>query len=80
MGDITKNLSRIEVACPCGCGFDALNPVVSDGFQYIRDHLGMPVHVNSGCRCAAYNATLQGASLTSQHIVGNALAMIGSVR
>lgn len=73
MGDITKNLSRSEIVCPCGCGFDRLNPAVARGFQYIRDRLGQAVHVNSGCRCAKYNATLKGSSPTSQHIVGNAL-------
>jgi zinc D-Ala-D-Ala carboxypeptidase len=40
--------------------------------QPIRDHLGRPVHVNSGFRCPARNAATPGSSATSQHMYGEA--------
>lgn len=41
-------------------------------FRAIREHFGKPVHITSGYRTAAYNATLPGASKNSQHIQGRA--------
>lgn len=40
--------------------------------QCIREHFGKPVHITSGYRTAAYNATLPNASKNSQHILGKA--------
>lgn len=40
--------------------------------QCIREHFGKPVHITSGYRTAAYNASLPGASKTSQHLQGRA--------
>ena len=40
--------------------------------QCIREHFGKPVHITSGYRTAAYNATLPNASKNSQHIQGRA--------
>jgi uncharacterized protein YcbK (DUF882 family) len=40
--------------------------------QCIREHFGAKVHITSGYRTAAYNATLPGASSNSQHIRGRA--------
>ena len=40
--------------------------------QCIREHFGAKVHIPSGYRTAAYNATLPGASKNSQHIQGRA--------
>ena len=40
--------------------------------QCIREHFGAKVHITSGYRTAAYNATLPGASKNSQHIQGRA--------
>ena len=51
MGDLTKDFSRQEFACKCGCGFDRIDPRVVDMCQVIRDKLGAPVRINSACRC-----------------------------
>ena len=40
--------------------------------QCIREHFGAKVHITSGYRTAAYNATRPGASKNSQHIQGRA--------
>ena len=55
MGDVTKNFSRWEWACRCGCGFDDLHPVVVMGIQIVRDVSMLPVFLNSGCRCHQHN-------------------------
>ena len=60
MGDLTKDFSRSEFACKCGCGFDQIDPRVVDMCQVIRDKLGAPVRINSACRCAKHNAQVGG--------------------
>ena len=73
--DSTRQLSpgfRVrEFACK---GSDAV--LIDDELvvllQCIREHFGAKVHITSGYRTAAYNATLPGASKTSQHIQGRA--------
>ncbi|MBQ3396797.1 MAG: hypothetical protein IJG34_10220 [Synergistaceae bacterium] len=42
-----------------------------DMCQKIRDELGVPVRVNSGCRCRSHNAKVGGVP-NSQHIQGYA--------
>jgi uncharacterized protein YcbK (DUF882 family) len=71
MGDLTKDFSRSEFACHCGCGFDAVNPVLVEALQKLRDIIGKPVAIDSGCRCAAWNKKEKGAD-HSQHLLGNA--------
>lgn len=70
MGDLTKNFSRKEFACKCGCGFDDINLTVVKLCQEIRDALDEPLKVNSGCRCEAHNATV--GSTSRNHVNGNA--------
>ena len=60
MGDLTKDFSRHEFACKCGCGFDQIDPRVVDMCQVIRDKLGAPVRINSACRCQKRNAQVGG--------------------
>lgn len=78
MGDLTKNFSRSEFACKCGCGFDTVDYALVVLLQEVRDKLckvkgrEVPVHINSGCRCENYNATLPGSAVHSQHTYGRA--------
>jgi len=60
MGDLTKNFDRVEFACPCGCGFDEIDLGLVDTLQRIRDVLGVPLRINSGCRCLAHNQAVGG--------------------
>jgi hypothetical protein len=75
MGDLTKNLSRSEFACPCDypeCNrvpidFD-LPPVIQDcvthfEFHYRniwRDFKRIAVHINSGYRCEQHDRDIKG--------------------
>jgi hypothetical protein len=50
--------------------------MVVENAQAIRDYLGKPVIVSSGLRSQAKNASLDGASKTSQHLYGEALDLV----
>lgn len=69
MAENTKNFKVSEFACKCGCGFDEIDQRVMNMAQVIRDELGVPVRVNSGCRCEEHNARVKGAK-NSNHIKG----------
>lgn len=76
MGDISKNLSRREFACQCGCGFDTVDFELAQVIQATADHFakkeGLPrvsVFINSGCRCEKHNAA-EGGSEGSKHKLG----------
>ena len=66
-----RNFERDEFLCPCGCGFDDIDPLIVTTLQRLRDEVQRPVVVNSGCRCRSHNAAVKG-SKTSQHLKGKA--------
>jgi uncharacterized protein YcbK (DUF882 family) len=72
----TPHVSDDEMACRCGCGFGRqradVSPVLLDALESLRALAGdKPLHVNSGCRCPCYNASVGGAP-HSYHIRGEA--------
>lgn len=69
MAKDTKNFRVSEFACKCGCGKDDIDQRVMDMAQVIRDELGVPVKVNSGCRCPGHNAKVSGVK-GSKHTKG----------
>lgn len=71
MGDMTENFSRAEFDCKDQCGLNLTKPKLVLILQAIRDHFGLPVHVNSGTRCANRNRAVNGAR-NSQHLLGTA--------
>ncbi len=81
MGDLSKNLSRHEFACRCGCGFDVVDSelvtVLQTTAQYflnrvtIPDVIGISITINSGCRCYQHNKD-EGGSKSSRHMQGDA--------
>lgn len=71
MGDLTKNFSRSEFACKCGCGKADVKKELADACQKIRDDVGVAVKVNSGERCAKHNAAVGGVK-DSYHTQGKA--------
>lgn len=68
---ISENFTRAEFACKCGCGFDRIDFRLVEWLQEIRDALGKPVVVSSGCRCRKHNERV-GGSPKSQHVEGKA--------
>ena len=67
----TKNFKVSEFACKCGCGFNIIDQRVINMAQTIRDTLGVPVKVNSGCRCEKKNSAC-GGTKGSFHMKGKA--------
>jgi len=69
---ITLNFKRSEFACPC-CGWDIVNPYLVHRLQVVRDILGAPITITSGCRCYKHNATKEvGGKPGSLHLRGEA--------
>ncbi len=85
MGDITKNISRYELACSCGCGddtadFETIN-VVQGVCHHFAKKLGVDrvkLIITSPYRCLKYNRLPvshggPGSNDNSQHPKGRAL-------
>ena len=72
--DTVQYFGRHEFACKCGkCGGYPVEPKEAfvrklDAF---RERVGEPVYINSGIRCAAHNAAVDGAK-GSRHLYGDA--------
>jgi len=79
MGDLTENLSRHEIACADGCGFDTSDYELVVAIQKACDHFNavhqadIIVIITGGNRCKAHNATIKGSSPDSYHIKGKAV-------
>lgn len=60
MAKDTTHFKVKEFACKCGCGKQDIDQRVIDMAEVIRTALGVPVHVNSGCRCVEWNRIQKG--------------------
>ena len=69
MAHNTSHFNVNEFACKCGCGFNIIDQRVIDMAETIREALGVPVRVNSGCRCDAHNKKVGGVK-NSKHTKG----------
>ena len=65
----TLNFNVNEFNCKCGCAFNIIDQRIIDMAQTIREALGVPVRVNSGCRCDKHNAKVGGVK-NSKHTKG----------
>ena len=75
MGDVSKNFSRKEFACKCGCGFDAVDVDLLAGLQALRDLAGKQITITSACRCESHNKKVGGAS-KSYHVKAKAVDVV----
>lgn len=71
MGDLSRDFSRREFACSCGCGFDTVDAALLTALQELRDYYGQVVTITSGARCRDENIAAGGAP-NSQHLRGRA--------
>ena len=69
MSKVSKNFDSWEFSCGCGCGYEDINPKLVDKLQMLRDLVGKPIVVTSGCRCKAYNKHIGGV-YNSPHLLG----------
>jgi len=78
---ITKNFSRAEISCHCGCGADQISLELICKLQEARDEyfkiFDKGLVVNCGCRCPKHNTDVGGedksAHLTTDKKVGEAI-------
>ena len=75
MGDLTKNFSRSEFACRCGCGYDKIKASTVYSLQIIRDHFNARITISSGCRCGQHNQA-EGGRVNSRHLFGEAVDFV----
>ena len=71
IGDISEHFSRSEHACLCGCGFDTVDVELNSLLEHIRNYYNKSVTITGPNRCAAHNASQQGAK-RSLHCEGKA--------
>lgn len=75
MAHDTIHFKVSEFACKCGCGFGSKDGDVDqrliDMAETLRQELGVPVRVNSGCRCEKHNSKVGGVK-GSKHMKGKA--------
>ncbi len=80
-GRLSAHFHSSEFGCKCGCGFGLwegdVDAELVAGLQALRDAVGVPVMVSSGCRCAAHNGRTPGSSERSQHLLGKAADIWG---
>lgn len=73
---MAKYFSNREFDCKCSCGLNNIDPHLVRMLDLVREHAGpppgMPLVINSGCRCAQHNASV-GGSPTSSHLSGHAV-------
>jgi len=76
MGDISKNFSRREFVCKCGCGFGVVDVELISVLEDIRENFGgRAVRITSGSRCAEHNRS-EGGEIHSKHLVGIAADIV----
>jgi hypothetical protein len=61
-----------EFCCKCGCGFCKLDEELICILDIIREVLGKPMIIKSGCRCQNQNIA-QGGEINSDHLKGRAV-------
>ncbi len=65
MGDLTKNLSRHEFACKCGCGFNTADFELVTALQNVVDQFEriygaeIVIDITGPNRCKEHNETVQ---------------------
>ena len=56
-----------EFTCKCGCGLDKVSPEFLWKLNLLRDRVGFPLIVVSGCRCEQHNID-EGGEKNSDHL------------
>lgn len=73
---VTKNFKISEFSCPCkSCYKSIIDTSVIKVVQFVRDHFGVPVKINSAYRCILHNPRVGGSS-KSQHLLGKACDIV----
>lgn len=68
---MAKYFEPDEFACKCGCGLNDIHQELVSKLDIVREAIGYPIYVNSGCRCHKHNAAVLGKK-HSYHLSGMA--------
>jgi len=68
VGDLTKNFSRNEFSCACGCGQSLIQMQLVEALQRARNEFGS-ITITSGVRCPGHNRKVGGQQFSS-HLNG----------
>lgn len=66
---LTQNFKKSEFSCKCSCGFSDIDYNLVVKLQRVRDEIGIPLKITSGCRCPSHNESVGGENFSS-HISG----------
>jgi len=66
---ITKNFSRKELSCRCGCGGVIEDEIFLNNLQRLRDMFRYPMYVSSGFRCSYYNMEVSTTGPNGPHTI-----------
>ena len=69
---ISKYFKESEFTCRCGCGFNAIDQNLVYILDDIREYIGKPISIESGCRCLNHNRAV-GSKDSSAHVEGKAV-------
>ena len=72
MGDLSKDFSKSEFACKCGCGACDVKTHLINKLQALRNYLNRPLVITSGVRCTTHNKH-EGGKSNSAHLKGLAV-------
>jgi len=73
---VSKHFDRSEFKCKCGnCDFDVVDVKLLEVLEDAREYFGVPMHINSACRCEDWNKEVGGRE-TSQHLLGKAADVV----
>lgn len=61
-----------EFDCRCGCGKNNINDDLVRKLDRVREKVGIPLVISSGCRCEKHNK-IEGGKKTSSHLEGLAV-------
>lgn len=75
MGNLSRNFSRKEFACKCGCGFSTVDYELLNVLELVRNHFNSSVTINSASRCSEHNEDI-GGSYGSKHKKGIAADIV----
>ena len=76
MGDISPHFNRSEFKCKCNsCDQDTIDVELIEVLERLRAWAKLPITINSGNRCKAYNKAI-GGSKNSQHVKSRAADIV----
>ena len=69
----SKHFSETELACRCGCGTAAMNPIFMERLESLREAYGKPLKVTSAYRCPQHNDRVSSTGASGPHTTGRAI-------